>query len=49
MTKAELEERAGRRAPTENERRLAARIIVNGDKARGVKTPQWIVDLAKAS
>ncbi|WP_171010994.1 MULTISPECIES: hypothetical protein [unclassified Microbacterium] len=49
MTKEELERRAGRPAPTEAERRIAARIVVRGNKARRVPTPQWIIDLAKAS
>lgn len=49
MTRTELEKRAGRPVPSQTERKIAARIVVTGDKARGVKTPQWIVDLAKAS
>jgi hypothetical protein len=43
----ELEKRAGRPAPTEAERRIAARIVVEGNKATRTKTPKWILELAK--
>lgn len=49
MTKEELEKLAGRRAPTEAERRIAARIVVEGNKATRTKTPQWILDLANSA
>jgi len=49
MTKAELEKRAGRPAPTEAERRIAARIVVEGNKATRTKTPKWILELAKSA
>lgn len=49
MTATEFEERTGRRVPSEAERRIAARIRVNADRALKVETPQWIKDLAKAS
>lgn len=42
----ELEKRAGRPAPTEAERRIAARIVVEGNKATRTKTPKWILELA---
>jgi hypothetical protein len=47
MTKAELERRAGRRAPSEAERRIAARVVVKANKARKVPTPAWVKALSK--
>lgn len=49
MTKTQLEKVAGRPAPSEAERRIAARVVVRANKARKVQTPQWIKDLAEAS
>lgn len=36
----------GRLPPTQAERRIAARIVVRGDRAVGKKTPEWIRKLA---
>lgn len=36
----------GRRAPSEAERRIAAQIVVEGDKATRTRTPDWIRKLA---
>ena len=49
MTKAKFEERTGRPAPTDAERRLAAQIRVRADKRRKVATPQWIQKLANVA
>lgn len=49
MTKTELEKRAGRSAPTEAERRIAARVVVKANKVRRVETPKWVKALAKTS
>lgn len=49
MQRAERERIAGRPAPTEAERKLAARIRVRADKARKAQTPEWIKALAQAS
>lgn len=48
MTRTELEKIAGRRAPSETERRIAARVVVRANKARKISTPAWVVALAKA-
>lgn len=49
MTKADFEERTGRPAPTDAERRLAAEIRVRADKRRKAQTPKWIQKLANVA
>ena len=49
MTKTELEQRAGRRAPSEAERRIAARVVVKANEASKVPTPAWVKALSKRS
>lgn len=46
---AELERIAGRRRPSEAERRIAARIVVAGNRAAKRPTPEWIQRLAKSA
>ncbi len=49
MKTQEAPRSTGRPAPSERERKIAARIRVNADRARKVDTPKWIRKLAETS